>query len=265
MNYKRLHDNIILKAQSRPDINEYTEKHHILPRCLNGSDDISNIVALTGKEHYLIHWLLCKIYTNNPKLVNAFLCMTYDRWGNRYHSRSFTYAREAYSKIVSERQKLRVGKLNSFFGKHHTEEFKRNKSIERTTNQIGENNFMYKKTFYERWVELYGKKKANALLTKYKRNMKIACTGEKNGFYNKKHKKSTIKQLSESKKKIYDLTSPTGVSYIRSGVLDIAKEFNLHIKTLQRYMGCGKIPEPIQKGQCNERINTTGWEIKHKD
>ena len=42
--------------------NGYVERHHILPRALGGTDDSSNLVALTAREHFLAHMLLAKIY-----------------------------------------------------------------------------------------------------------------------------------------------------------------------------------------------------------
>ena len=55
---------------------QYCEKHHIIPRSLNGSDDEDNIVNLTAREHYIAHLLLWKHYkqTNN---TNAYIKMTY--------------------------------------------------------------------------------------------------------------------------------------------------------------------------------------------
>lgn len=61
MNYQKIYDALILRAKSRI-LEEYTEKHHILPRSLGGSDDATNIVSLTPEEHFLAHQLLVKIY-----------------------------------------------------------------------------------------------------------------------------------------------------------------------------------------------------------
>lgn len=36
----------------------YTETHHIIPKCCNGTDDPSNLVELTLDEHYLAHLYL---------------------------------------------------------------------------------------------------------------------------------------------------------------------------------------------------------------
>ena len=40
--------------------------HHIVPRAEGGSDDESNLVMLTAREHYIAHLLLAKIYDDKP-------------------------------------------------------------------------------------------------------------------------------------------------------------------------------------------------------
>ena len=46
---------------------EYSELHHITPICLDGTDDPENLVNLYYREHFLLHWLLSKIYKNTNK------------------------------------------------------------------------------------------------------------------------------------------------------------------------------------------------------
>ena len=44
MNYKKIYENIITNAQNRTMDNKvYTEIHHIIPRCMGGSDDKENL------------------------------------------------------------------------------------------------------------------------------------------------------------------------------------------------------------------------------
>lgn len=76
MNYKRIYDQVIDRAKSRRHINEYIERHHIVPRCLGGSDDITNIAYLTPEEHYVCHLLLVKLYPNHRGLLTATLLLS---------------------------------------------------------------------------------------------------------------------------------------------------------------------------------------------
>jgi hypothetical protein len=70
VNYKNIYENLISRAKSRY-LNGYVERHHIIPKCLKGSNDSSNIVLLTPEEHYLAHLLLVKIHPHNRSLLYA--------------------------------------------------------------------------------------------------------------------------------------------------------------------------------------------------
>lgn len=73
MNYQSIHDSIIDRAKTRVLPKEtYTERHHIIPRCMGGSDDKSNLVDLTAKEHFIVHKLLVEIFPNEFGLVHAY-------------------------------------------------------------------------------------------------------------------------------------------------------------------------------------------------
>jgi len=50
--------NIVKTAQNRPALSGYVEHHHIIPRCIGGTDE--NIVPLTAREHFILHILLTK-------------------------------------------------------------------------------------------------------------------------------------------------------------------------------------------------------------
>ena len=76
MQYQRIYTNIVERAKSR-QLEGYCEKHHIIPRCLGGTDDEDNLVKLTYREHFLCHKLLCKMYPGNLKLVYAISFMIY--------------------------------------------------------------------------------------------------------------------------------------------------------------------------------------------
>lgn len=102
MNYQRIHDEIICHAKSRilPK-DTYKESHHIIPKCLGGTNDKSNLVNLTAREHYIIHWLLYKIH-KIQELACAWhrMCNSNDIH-KRYNSHTFEYARKVFAQTVS--------------------------------------------------------------------------------------------------------------------------------------------------------------------
>lgn len=75
MDYKRHYDLLINRAKTRV-LDEFSETHHIVPRCLGGSNDPANLVELTPEEHYVAHQLLIRIYPSVRGLTYAAIMMT---------------------------------------------------------------------------------------------------------------------------------------------------------------------------------------------
>jgi hypothetical protein len=64
--YTTWYNSIITKANNRTIIG-YTEKHHIIPSSLGGSNSKENLVVLTAREHFICHLLLTKMTIGNAK------------------------------------------------------------------------------------------------------------------------------------------------------------------------------------------------------
>jgi hypothetical protein len=112
MNYQRIYDSMIERAMHR-DKPEFVERHHIVPRCLGGSDDVSNLVDLTPEEHYVAHQLLVKIYPKHMGLAYAAIQMSIAR-PHRRNNKLYGWLRKEYSKRrkgikLSEEHKAKVG------------------------------------------------------------------------------------------------------------------------------------------------------------
>jgi len=58
--YTSTYNKITSSAKQRI-IEGYTERHHIIPQSLGGSNDKDNLVELTAREHFICHWLLIKM------------------------------------------------------------------------------------------------------------------------------------------------------------------------------------------------------------
>lgn len=69
MNYQKIYNQLIEKRQQIL-VEGYSERHHIIPRCMGGSDSAENLVRLTAREHFIAHVLLVKIY-RNASLMHA--------------------------------------------------------------------------------------------------------------------------------------------------------------------------------------------------
>ena len=100
MNYQAIYIRLISTKTKRIG---YVEKHHILPRCLGGTDDKENIVELYPDEHYLAHLLLCKIYPKNQKLLYAAMNMTTGSMINngKRTNKAYGWLRRQYAESMS--------------------------------------------------------------------------------------------------------------------------------------------------------------------
>lgn len=114
--YLLIYNNIIDRAKSRGKIDTYTEKHHILPRSLGGTNDLDNLVHLTGREHFVAHRLLVKITNGDDqnKMIFALNCMM-----NRYND---TMDRYTPTSRVYEYLRMKLSEAHKRMGR--TEEHK---------------------------------------------------------------------------------------------------------------------------------------------
>lgn len=145
--YNFYYNSIITRAKSRT-LGGYSEKHHVIPKCLGGTDDKSNLVRLTAREHFICHLLLVKMVEGKAKyqMIKAAEMMTIrNKHQNRYQITSRLYeklkrdAAEAMSiltkgkpkhtvsskKILSEKA---MGRPSPFKGKLHSNKVKLNMS-----------------------------------------------------------------------------------------------------------------------------------------
>lgn len=114
MNYSSIYNRLIDKSKHRVILeSEYYEKHHIIPKCLNGSDEKDNLVYLTAREHYIAHLLLCKIYPSNPKLILALMMMCVDNnsRNKRTNNRLYEWMRKEFSKNHPSRTNIGKEKI----------------------------------------------------------------------------------------------------------------------------------------------------------
>lgn len=132
MTYKEFINNILTIRGRHGCCDSYHEKHHIMPRCLGGSDEESNLIDLFAREHFIAHKLLASENPNNDKLVYAWWCMSNVK--NEYTSlryeltpEEYEESRAVFAKFQSERHsgeqnyfhKVRFyGEHNGFYGDH---------------------------------------------------------------------------------------------------------------------------------------------------
>jgi hypothetical protein len=136
--YTKIYYSIITRAKSRAKLTCYTEKHHIVPKSLGGSNLKDNLVTLTAKEHFLCHKLLVKMTTgtNKNKMSYALWAMATLNNPNqkRYKILSSDYERlrilrsNALSDTTKGKNNPNFGKKTGRTSKDFTDEWKKNLS-----------------------------------------------------------------------------------------------------------------------------------------
>lgn len=103
MNYLKVYCALIRKAESRKNLNVYTESHHVFPKSIFGKNN--RIAKLTAREHFLAHLLLEKALrkrygSKNRKTRSALHAVIY--MGQKYkNSRLYAAARERFALQMS--------------------------------------------------------------------------------------------------------------------------------------------------------------------
>jgi hypothetical protein len=221
--YTKYYYQIVENAANRI-IKGYTEEHHIIPQSMGGDNSVDNLVRLTGHEHFVCHLLLTKMLDGplQHKAVKAARMMAtvtgpgqqrYKVTGRVYEllkQQIIEVTDETRKKMATSQKKRFANSPGTFKNKTHTEKTKQKMRKPRTEEQKLQQSLKMKGRFKGRvphnkgktFEELYGTKRATELKEKVKR------TGEKNGFYGKKH---TAEQ--RLKKSIEKIDAPKKVCY----------------------------------------------------
>ena len=122
--YKEFIENILNSRGRFACGEEYHERHHIVPRCMNGSDETDNLIDLFAREHFIVHKLLAQENPENYKLSFAYFCMSTmkNEYQERYeltpeeYEEMRIYFSTASSKLGKER--MADPENNPFYGVH---------------------------------------------------------------------------------------------------------------------------------------------------
>lgn len=113
--YRSLYLRLIEKGlnMTEEELSGYNEKHHILPKCMGGTDDKSNLVLLPVRYHIMAHLLLLEAYPNIVKIAITASLMINGSTSNgpmkkrteilekSFSTRTLSYLREKAKKLIS--------------------------------------------------------------------------------------------------------------------------------------------------------------------
>ncbi len=258
--YSKWYFNII----KNPVLENYNEKHHIIPRSCGGSDDSSNLVLLSARQHFICHLLLPKMMkhqTHKNSMCYALRLMSFanDPINNRRYkiksSRLFESVRNCHKGIpLSEKvkQKLSVAASNRIRAPHTQE----------TKQKIGNAH------------------RGRTLNDEHKQKISKTLTGRDSWMKNKKHSLESLLKMSESQKNrirkpaskhsaqakannknaqlkfIYTIISPTAEVF---SVIDLKHFCHVHNLPYQRLANKSLIGKPIKDSGHIKNKSHIGW------
>lgn len=125
MNYERIYNQIIKRAKNRILVG-YKETHHIIPRCMGGTNEKDNLVDLTAREHFICHLLLTRIHPTHKGLRLAIwnMCNTKRSYQGRYKPNG-----RLYEMIRTEYREHIKGENHPSYGRKHSDEAKQKMSV----------------------------------------------------------------------------------------------------------------------------------------
>ena len=178
------------------------ERHHIIPQSLGGSNDKSNLVYLSCREHFLCHWLLVKITAGEAyhKMVYALMGMRaanvhQERYETIFTARVYEKYRiehaEYHSKLMKSKKLIPWNKGGVEITDEHRKNIKR-AALNRPKPS--------KESIEKRTSKIIGQKRSEG--TKLK--MSIAAKGKPKGPMSEEQKlKRSVKQKGVSKVKTH--------------------------------------------------------------
>ena len=263
--YKVWHDNIIVKAKARQEDGIY-EKHHIIPRCLKGSNDKSNLVKLTPREHFIVHMLLCKFTTGyaRHKMIFAFQAMANIKSKNRTYRVNGKIAEKLkleFRKLLTGRKfsKETLAKLSKIRkGRKLTEEHKKKIGL------AGIGRKQSKETIAKRVAKLKGQKRSQEIrdaiskMNKGRKRTPEQLARMREMF--KTRKKGLIKLTDEHKRKISE--SKLGNKYTFGTRILNKDKRNFFIKKseVEKYLKLGYTLGMYKKNFASKSINAQEYD-----
>lgn len=222
MNYNEFINNILETRGRFSCGDEYHERHHIIPRCMGGTDNDENLIDLFAREHFEAHRLLALENPENSSLVYAWWMMAHVKDKNQkrveisaeeYEEVKRKYVdtikgRPAWNKGVpmTEEQKIKLSKAKvgipsklkgvpmSDMAKQHMRENHADFSCE--------NHPMYGKHHSEGTRQKISEShKGKKLSDETKKKLSELNKGENNHFYGKTHTEEAKEKMRNSKSK----------------------------------------------------------------
>ena len=151
MTYDKFIQNILNTRGRFACLDGYHERHHIIPKCMNGSNSKDNLIDLYAREHFIAHKLLAEENPQNYQLKYAYwnMCQCTGRDGQD----KYIPTPEEYEEARIFCHEAMSGENHPMYGKHHTQESREKMSISKKDMYNGENNPFFGKKHSQENIE----------------------------------------------------------------------------------------------------------------
>ena len=151
MTYNEFIQNILNTRGRFACSDRYHERHHIVPKCMNGDNSKDNLIDLYAREHFIAHKLLAEENPQNYQLKYAYwnMCQCTGRDGQD----KYIPTPEEYEEARIFCHEAMSGENHPMYGKHHTQETKEKISVSRKGKYKGEDNPFFGKRHSEEDIE----------------------------------------------------------------------------------------------------------------
>ena len=151
MTYDKFIQNILNTRGRFACLDGYHERHHIIPKCMNGSNSKDNLIDLYAREHFIAHKLLAEENPQNYQLKYAYwnMCQCTGRDGQD----KYIPTPEEYEEARIFCHEAMSGENHPMYGKHHAQESREKMSISKKDMCNGENNPFFGKKHSQENIE----------------------------------------------------------------------------------------------------------------
>lgn len=137
------------------------ESHHIIPKCMGGSNSLSNRVLLTPREHFIAHLLLSKSVEQQYK--QKMYCALVRFMGKKSTKSGIKINSRIYQSIIHNNRIYMMGENNPFYGKRHTEEARKKISSKNKEYHLSNENSFYGKKHTEKTKKIISNKRSQPI------------------------------------------------------------------------------------------------------
>ena len=238
--YKKLISNN--RGLDKTKLSGYYEKHHIIPECMGGTNEESNLVLLNYDEHLKAHMLLSIIYPDEIKLLYAFnLMITFsdlkngvlkvdiilltkirEKFSNSLKGDNNPSKRPEVRKKISENNSMKRPELKEWFSKNNP--MYRPEVREKFT---GDNNPMKRPEVCEKIIGDNNPSKRPEVRKKISDSLK-----------GKTFSKNHLENLRKSREKKYSVIGPDGTVF--KSASEVAKILGVNQATVNKWVKEGK-------------------------